>query len=217
MLVILISNEAGALPMRNSDKKITGILLAGGLSRRMGREKGLIRLGDRYLFQYPLNVLESVCDEILISSCKGPLPGISHPVVCDEVKGIGPLGGIHACLRRSSNDINLVLSYDLPMVTPGLLEYLVSQRRDAEIVLPALELRKPEPLSGLYCRSLSGILDQMIREKEYAVHAILSRARSRIVLIEPSHSFWQRDLFLNINREEDLEKLPNGFGEESDE
>jgi CTP:molybdopterin cytidylyltransferase MocA len=50
--------------------KMTGILLAGGMNRRMGKEKGNIRIGDAYLYQYPLSVLEKLCDEVLISTCK---------------------------------------------------------------------------------------------------------------------------------------------------
>ena len=56
--------------MLSPKNKITGILLAGGMSQRMGKEKGIIRIGPKYLYQYGLEILENLCDEVLISTCK---------------------------------------------------------------------------------------------------------------------------------------------------
>ncbi len=203
--------------MKNCNGRVTGILLAGGLSRRMGREKGMIRLRDRYLFQYPLRVLETVCDEILISSCRGPLPETNHPTVCDEVEEIGPMGGIHACLRRSATDYNLVLSYDLPMVNSGLMKFLLSHREGHDLVVPAIHPERPEPLCGVYHRRVADIFDRMIREMQYAVHMTISKAKGKVILIDRSHPFFHPDLFLNINRKEDLEKLPADWRKENHE
>ena len=194
--------------MKGCNGRVTGILLAGGLSRRMGLEKGMIRIGDRYLFQYPLGVLESVCDDILISSCRGPLPEISHLTVCDEVKGIGPMGGIHACLRRSTTDYNLVLSYDLPMVNTGLMKFLLSHRQGHDLVVPAIHPGRPEPLCGVYHRRVADIFDRMIQEMQYAVHLTISKAKGKVILIDRSDPFFHPDLFLNIKRKDKIEKLP---------
>jgi len=90
--------------MDHSEVKITGILLAGGMSSRMGREKGRIKLGNRYLYEYPLQILETCCDEILISTC----------------------------LKHSSNELNVVLSYDMPAVSlpPSFLRSPPVQKRN---------------------------------------------------------------------------------------
>ncbi len=198
--------------MKNSNQKITGILLAGGMSSRMGREKGSLMISGRMMYEYPLEALESICDEILISSCT-PLPGnLSYPIVCDEISGIGPMGGIHTCLERSSNDLNLVISYDLPLINTGLLTCLLEKIEDREMLVPAMPDGRPEPLCALYRKSMSEIFGAMIEEKKYAVHKALPLVRSMVLEIKPEMTFYHPDLFLNINRKEDLESLPENFG-----
>lgn len=112
--------------MRRQQPKITGILLAGGQSSRMfggkgmGLDKGMIRLRRWLMYQYPLKVLESLCDEILISTCKPMDIEEDHEQVCDKIPGTGPIGGVVTCLEKSSNDLNIILSYDLPLVNREL-------------------------------------------------------------------------------------------------
>lgn len=203
--------------MTESKIKMTGILLAGGMSQRMGREKGNIRLAYGYLYQYPLAVLEAVCDEILISTCNESNFLVSHRTICDEINGIGPMGGIYSSLRQSSNDLNLVLSYDMPMVTQSLFRYLISEWKDEEVLLPALADGRPEPLCGLYRKSVTEVLKDLIEQGVYAVHRILPRTRSRSIKITEQLECWHPDLFLNINREEDLLRIPPGTGMRQDE
>jgi molybdopterin-guanine dinucleotide biosynthesis protein A len=201
--------------MKNLNNKVTGILLAGGMSSRMGREKGSLRIGGRMLYEYPLRALEMVCDQILISTSNS-FPGIlTHTTVCDEIRGIGPMGGIHACLERSSTDLNLVLSYDLPLVNVGLLNYLLEKSGDWDMVAPAVQTGRPEPLCALYRKSMSSVFRALIEEKRFAVHGAISRVRSQVLLIQPGMPFFHPGLFLNINRREDLERLPENFGNDS--
>lgn len=200
--------------MDDAEIKITGILLAGGKSRRMGREKGVLKIGKRYLFQYPLKVLEALCDEILISTCdKFSLP-VEYPKVCDEVGGIGPMGGIFSCLKRSSNDLNIVLSYDLPLVNEALVSYLIQERGSYDIILPSLQRNKLEPLCGIYRKKVAETLEDLIDKNEFAVHSAFQLVKSKTILIERQMPFWHPDLFLNINHIDDLKRLPSGFGDE---
>ncbi len=193
--------------MNQDRKKITGILLSGGKSSRMGREKGNIRIGKKLLYQYPLGILDSLCDEILISTCDQLFIEEDHEQVCDEIPGIGPIGGIYTCLKRSSNHLNIVLSYDLPMVNPDLFRELISFADQSDVVLPAMSGGKPEPLCGVYNRSITEILGQQIGKKIYAVHKVLPLLNSKTIILDKSMPFYHPNLFLNINREEDLGKL----------
>lgn len=86
----------------------------------MGRDKGMIRIGKFLMYQYPLKVLESLCDEILISTCNPMKIEEDYEQVCDKIPGIGPIGGVVACLEKSSNDLNIILSYDLPLINREL-------------------------------------------------------------------------------------------------
>jgi molybdopterin-guanine dinucleotide biosynthesis protein A len=200
--------------MISSKRSITGILLAGGKSKRMGQEKGELILGRKKLLEYPLGVLEAVCDEILISSCKELDLAVDHKVVCDEIEGIGPLGGILTCLGKSTNEINVVLSYDMPMVNQELIEYLISNSPGWDIVLPAMSPEKPEPLCGIYRKSVLEVLQQMVKNQQFAVHGALPLTRSQVLTIDPGMPFYRPGLFMNINRPADLEHLQEDFTNE---
>jgi len=197
--------------MNNNKSNITGILLAGGLSKRMGREKGTLKIGDNLLFQYPLKVLERICGEILISTCNDSTLPVDYPKVCDEVKGIGPMGGIYTCLKHSSNDLNIIISYDMPLVSDALINHLIGESESFDMVLPALTADRPEPLCGLYRKNCVGIFEKCIEQKVYAVHLAMALSKSNVVLIDEKMSFWNPRIFLNVNSEEDLEDLPKEY------
>lgn len=198
--------------MPNSRTHITGILLAGGMSQRMGSEKGSIRIGNSFLYQYPLRILEELCDEVLISTCKPSLFRENHLTICDEIKGIGPLGGIYSCLKQSSTKLNLVLSYDMPMVNASLFNLLIREAEGFDMVLPAMGKEKPEPLCGIYNKRTIALMEEMISKKDFAVNHMLKQCKSKIIRITREMDAWSPELFLNINTREDLKRLPDGFG-----
>jgi len=193
--------------MNQSRQKITGILLAGGKSSRMGKEKGKIIVGDQFLYQYPLRVLESMCDEILISSCKNMEIEEKHLQICDEIPNIGPIGGLYTCLKKSSNDLNIILSYDLPFINEELLHFLLESLDTADAVFPAITIGKPEPLCAIYRKNIVGVMKDQIENLAFAVHKVFPLINTKTVLITENMPFYHKDLFLNINNETDLDKL----------
>ena len=147
---------------------------------------------------------------------------MAYPTVCDEVLGIGPMGGIYTCLNRSSNDLNIVLSYDMPLVNEGLLEHLIQESHihgshAHDIVVPALQENKPEPLCGIYRRRVAGVFRDLIGKKMYAVHRVLPLVNSKTILINDRMAFYHPDIFLNINQESDMKRLPTTFENETSE
>jgi len=190
--------------MEISHRECTGILLAGGMSRRMGQDKGPMKLGGHMMYRYALAALEKTCSEILISSDRD-LPGSENYIrVSDAWQNCGPLGGIHSCLKQSKTELNLVLAYDMPLVSAALLNYLLDHSRDAEMILPIKE-NKPEPLCGVYKKSLAPLLEEQLEKGEYAVHRLFEKVQGSLLVIEAGMPFFKEDLFLNLNRPEDLE------------
>ena len=191
--------------MKNHQGRITGILLAGGMSRRMGRDKAMIEVDGEYLYRFPLRVLEELCDRILISTCRDSgFPDI-HDRICDEVEGAGPMGGLYTCLKKSQTDLNMVISCDLPMVNEELMKYLIRESAGYDIAIPAMSPDKPEPLCGIYRKNLVAPLLQSLQIGNFAVHSVFPQVRSRIIQIDASMPFYHPDLFLNINSTADLE------------
>ena len=113
---------------------LIGLVLAGGQSRRMGKDKALMRYQGRTLIDNASLLLQSAsCDKVLISR---NAPGFLN----DKIEDAGPLGGVHAVLDALSQSDNhtdnpyelLVLPVDMPQMTPELLRILVSRGREAE-------------------------------------------------------------------------------------
>ena len=190
----------------NADK-ITGILLAGGKSERMGREKGFIRVGDSMMYQFPLNVLESLCHKILISTRKQLEIEEAHEQVKDLISDIGPMGGLYTCLKHSETDLNLVVPYDLPLVNRELFLHLLKHVDGYDIVIAAKEPGKPEPLCGIYRKTVLPVMQTMIHEKNYAIHQLLTRVNSNILIVDHTLPFFHEKLFINVNSPSDLKDI----------
>jgi molybdopterin-guanine dinucleotide biosynthesis protein A len=187
--------------------KITGILLAGGHSKRMGRDKGNIKIGGHLMYHYPLKVLEYLCGKVLISTCNKTDYSGKYTIVCDEIPGIGPIGGICSCLKKSDTELNIVLSCDMPMVNKNLLEYLLLVSNGYDVVVPSLFRNKAEPLCGVYRKTVIDMLDQLIRNKVYAVHAVFDLVRCNKAEINETMPFYSPDMFMNVNSAGDLDHL----------
>ena len=207
--------------MTDTQEKITGILLAGGRSRRMGENKGLIPVGDRLLYQYPLRILESLCDEILVSTCTPLELEENYEQVCDEIPGTGPAGGILTCLERATHDLTVVVSWDMPLLHEALFRMLLDHARDPghleradtssnphyDIILPAPPDGRPEPLCGIYKKSAAAVFRQLLSQGTFAVHRIVRQAQTKIVPVGPPLPFYHDRLFENVNSREDLDSL----------
>ena len=92
-----------------------------------------------------------------------------------------------------------------------LLEFLLGETENYDLIVPALSLQKPEPLCGVYRKSMTGILKNLVDQHIYAVYKAIPAARSKTIILKENMPFYREDIFLNINREKDLKKLPKTF------
>lgn len=177
---------------------VSGIVLAGGASRRMGRGKAEISLGGKPLLLWQIEKLRALgVQEILLSGAGCPrLPGTR--VIADEYPGRGPLGGLHACLRAAESPRALVLGVDVPLVPVQALSSLCRVHAGGVTVLR--HGTKQEPLIGVYDRGLAGRIAELIRDGGAPVRALGERA---------PWSLWDylgpEELLLNCNTPQDME------------
>ena len=117
---------------------ICGVILAGGKSRRMGREKALLRIQGLPLAARLAQLLASVTDEIVIS-CSGngaALESLGYPVIQDLFPGQGPLAGLHAAIHHTQRPLVLLLACDLPCLHADLLRGLIDASAGFDAVVP---------------------------------------------------------------------------------
>ena len=152
------------LAARRSERRaraFSGVVLAGGMSRRMGRSKPELLLRGKTLLQWQVEKLRSLgIADILISGSRGLwLPGTR--TVPDILPQRGPLGGLHACLDQAENSRCVVLGVDTPLVPVNALAQLCRSCKDGVTVLRRGE--KEEPLIGVYASSLAAKIYPLIQ------------------------------------------------------
>ena len=132
---------------------MTGLLLAGGRSTRMGRDKAWLEFEGKPLAGRTLRVLRSVCDEVLIASGDGERLGeLRLPQVADVVPDAGPLAGIVAGLEAASHELVAVLAVDMPYASADVFRLLGERRNGEDAVLP-VTARGVEPLHAIYSKA----------------------------------------------------------------
>lgn len=190
--------------MTNVEKtRITGIILAGGESKRMGVDKSLVDFRGRKLIDYPILLLESFCAEILISTNSPNLSAYPYPQIPDENGRFGPLSGIYSCLKESHHDINIVLSCDMPYLSHELIRRLIENFGDADLIMPRHGAYF-EPLCAIYRKSLLEPIASLFRDQSYSPLSLIPLVNFKEYVIEDNQEEFGSMLFWNINTQDDL-------------
>ncbi len=145
-----------------------GLVLAGGLSTRMGRDKGLLDYHGAAQREYAAGLLARYCREVYLSCRPGqePEPGGRFPFLPDTFTGLGPKGGILSALRHGPDAAWLVLACDLPLLDDETLHFLAAHRDPTRVATAFLdpEGQFPEPLIAIYEPRSYPVLLQMLAQ-----------------------------------------------------
>jgi molybdopterin-guanine dinucleotide biosynthesis protein A len=178
---------------------VTGIILAGGKSTRMGTEKGLQELCGKPLINYAIDVLSGICSNIIISSSSEVYQSFGFRVVPDEFPSIGPMGGIYSALRQSGTQDNLVISCDLPFVSAELLKFILANSQGYEVAVPWEGNMHYEPLCGFYNKSVLEKIKAFIKTGNYKLPDLFEDIRINKLVIDKTLDFYTDSLFYNVN------------------
>jgi len=184
---------------------LTGIILAGGQSRRMGMEKGLVIYKSQPLIHWSVAVFKEICDEILISSNSDCYHYLGYKVVRDAKTDSGPMGGIYSCLLESKTKVNLVLSCDMPFITPDIFNILMNIKGDSRICVPWYENDHYEPLCGIYLKDVLPEMKIFMDRKNYKLPELFHSTQFKAVKISDIKPRIPDHYFMNINSPIDLE------------
>lgn len=176
---------------------ITGIILAGGKSSRMGTDKGLMRLNGKPMIQHILDPMAKICQRILIVT-GNPMYGMfGFELVADEAPDYGPVMGILSGLKQSKTERNLVLSCDAPFVTFELLKDLVLKSDDTQVAA-ACSSKGIHPLIAVYNRSCLPVFEDAVINDEHRLRTVLESLNVRELQID------DEELVRNVNEQADL-------------
>jgi molybdopterin-guanine dinucleotide biosynthesis protein A len=191
--------------MHPSENTITGIVLAGGKSSRMGYDKGLSLLEGKKMIECVIQTLKLVTDQILIVANSPAYNDLGYPVHTDLYTNKGPVGGIYTGLYHSSTKDNLIVACDMPFVSTDLLRLILKHAVNKQIVIPSMN-DLLEPLCGYYNKDILGHLKDLIELDVLPAHTVVTHFDLKIVPIV-DESIVKKRVFTNINKPEDLENI----------
>jgi molybdopterin-guanine dinucleotide biosynthesis protein A len=134
---------------------LTGFVLAGGASRRMGCPKPSLQLDGESILERQIRLLRLVARRVtVVGGQPGYLQELDVPCVPDAVTGRGPLGGIYTALLHSRTEFSLVLGCDLPFVNRNLLACLMHRAKaeGSDVAVPRSPDGRLQPLCAVYRR-----------------------------------------------------------------
>ncbi len=196
---------------------ITGVVVAGGQSRRMGQDKRRLRLwgaASPTLLEHTIDTLAQVCSEVVaVLNDPADWPSLPARIVGDIYPHGGALGGIYSGLVAAQTQHALVVAADLPLLSLALLRWMIAQPRDYDVLAPRLggKARNKlgvESMHAVYSRACLEPMQRQLEAGNPQVIGFFSEVRVR--LIEPetiayldpsSHSF------LNVNTPDELEQV----------
>ncbi len=182
---------------------ITGIILAGGKSSRMGTEKGLIIYKNKPFVEHIIEAMSPLVDNIIIISNNKAYESFGFKCYEDLIKNTGPLAGIYTGLRYSKTDNNLIVSCDIPLIKTAVLQKLIDQKNDTSEVIQLQSQGKNMPLIALYKKSCEVIFMEELYQNQKKVQKALKKCNVKTVIIDGS----LEQVTANINTPEDLELL----------
>ncbi|MCS7177885.1 MAG: molybdenum cofactor guanylyltransferase [Anaerolineae bacterium] len=187
---------------------VTGVVLAGGASRRMGKDKAFLELAGRPLILHVLDRMAELCQEVLIvASDVSRYAGLGTRVVPDVFPGVGVLGGLHAGLRAAQHDLILAVGCDMPFLNPALLRAFVVWAEGYDVVA----LRRGEQVETLhaaYRRTCLPAMEAVIRAGQQRIISFFPYVRVRYIAREEAEALDPGlRSFRNVNTPQDWESL----------
>jgi molybdenum cofactor guanylyltransferase len=192
----------------------SAFVLAGGRSSRMGSDKAFVKFEGRTLLERMLALTRAVSSDVRIVGSAQKFAEFG-PVVEDLFPDCGPLGGIHAALRSSRADRNLVVAVDMPFVEIRFLEFLLecaSAHPSALVIVPRSSDHW-QPLCAVYRKSFAWVAEAALAKGKNKIDPLFTEVEVRAVSeSEIAGLGFSPALFHNLNTPEDLDSARGPTG-----
>jgi len=185
-------------------KELTAAIIAGGLSERFGEHKLRIRIGDKEMIDYAIQLAKALSNEVLIiHGEQDDYADKNLPHVADVVPRCGPIGGVYTALRQANSSFIATIPADVPLLPAEVYELLFLEK-DSRVPVVAVSERGMEPLVSIWPRDLVQQLGSWIRKGNFSLHEFLRAIGAREVSVADRLSTYNPAWFLNINFQKDL-------------
>lgn len=187
--------------MTAKNKELWGLVLAGGLSRRMGRDKGEIIYHQKPQREHMADLLSQVCAKVFISCRPDQVDTLStqYPFIVDSFLNIGPMGGLLSAMEAFPHHAWLLVACDMPLLNEATLRQLVESRSVSCGVTAFLNPidDQPEPMTSIWESSTEDLLFSFYEQEEVSLRKIIRQIESNLVIAEDPTTL------LNINTNEE--------------
>lgn len=186
--------------MTSSKRDVSGLILAGGASRRFGSDKSRHPLAGRPMIEYVFDAMNGVVEDVFVSVARADMfTGLPVEHLTDRFPDAGPLAGLHAGLLRCRTSWLLAAACDMPFLTRGVLERLMDARSaDSGPVVARSSDGCLQPLCALYPKGMLAAVETALQEGRYALLDLLDQVGPVTEISVLSVSV------RNINRPQDL-------------
>ncbi|RXG11956.1 molybdenum cofactor guanylyltransferase [Leeuwenhoekiella aestuarii] len=185
----------------NALANIPAYILCGGKSSRMGRDKGLVTLQDKPIITNIISSLEKITINIFLVTDNQDYLSLGFPLLSDNYKGRGPLGGIQTALNHTQTEKVFMLSCDIPLLTVDTLYTLLKKAENDTKISFATSGKNWHPLVGIYSKSLLSAIENAIENDRLKLIDFIKEHPYQEIEIEDSKSL------TNINSPEELKQL----------
>ena len=205
--------------IENNENIKSCIILCGGQSRRMGRDKGSMIIQDKPMIKHILSTLNHQINEVIIVlNDKNRIDkynefinpnDYTYPItfVEDKIKNKGPMPGIMTGLSQIKNEYSLVLPCDSPYVSKKYIETIFSEiDENYQAIVPYHDnenkLKTSEPLHSIYNKNIIPIIENLINEDILHIKGLIEKIDTKFVLIDNKKI--EKKEFRNLNRPSDI-------------
>jgi molybdopterin-guanine dinucleotide biosynthesis protein A len=186
---------------------ITGIILAGGKSSRMGQDKGFLKLKGETFMSYIIEALKPIVGEIIIVSNNPDYDIFKLKRVADVMEDSGPLAGLYAGLLHSETEKNIVLSCDVPLINTSVLKKLIEGFTSEVEVIQFESQGKTMPLVAMYKRHCMHPILKLLQTNERRLRFAIEQLEVKTIKLDPELGKTVR----NINTISELKELKHEF------
>lgn len=190
----------------NSNKHITGIILAGGRSSRIGSDKGFLLLNEKAFIQHIIEAMQPLVKDIIIVSNNSDYDILNLKRVNDLIENSGPLAGIYSGLHHSNTENNLVLSCDVPLINTETLKKLTANIEEHIDVIQLESKGKTMPLIAMYKTHCKNKFFELLQQGEKRLRFAVKQCKVKTITLNTE----LEKFTVNINTQHHLRDL-SGF------